>query len=75
MLNFCHFQIHDLMKVKATELGMPITPIVSGLDPGLTAAPNLASDVLAKGKAWVPPIIQQLPGGLLVVERSLDYRN
>ena len=46
MLNFCHFQPHDLMRVKATEVGPPITLIVSGLSLGLATAPNLSPDGL-----------------------------
>ena len=48
MLNFCHFLIHDLMRVKVTEVGPPITLIVSGLGPSLTVASNLAPDVLSE---------------------------
>ena len=40
MQNFCHFWIHDLMRAKATEVGPPITLIVSDLDPSLAVAPN-----------------------------------
>ena len=75
MLNFCHFQIHDLMRGKVTEVGLPITLIASGLGPGLTVVPDLTPDVLGKGQVWAPPIFQQLPESLLVVGTSLDYRN
>ena len=63
------------MRVKVTEVGLPITLIVSGLNPGLTVAPGLTPDVLGEGQVWAPPIIQQLPGSLLVMETSLDYGN
>ena len=63
------------MRAKVTEVGPPITLVVSGLGPDFAVAPHLTSDVLAEGQAWAPPIIQQLPGGLLVMETSLDYRN
>ena len=36
MLNSYHFQTHDLMRVKATEVGPLITLMVSGLNLGLT---------------------------------------
>ena len=74
MLNFCHFRIHDLMRAKVTRLVPPIT-LISGLSPSLTVAPDLTPDVLVGGQAWAPPIIQQLVGGWLVMETSLDYGN
>ena len=61
------------MRVKATEVEPLITLIVSGLSPSLTVVPDLTPDVLVKGQAWAPPIIQQLLGGWLVMGTSLDY--
>ena len=75
MLNFCHFQIPDLMRAKATEAGPPITLSVFSLGPSLTVVPGLAPDVLGEGQVWAPPITQQLLGHLLVMETSLDYKN
>ena len=75
MLNFGHFQIHDLMRVKATGVGPPITLIASGLDLSLTVVPDFTFGVLAGDQVWAPPIIQQLLGGLLVMETSLNYKN
>ena len=57
MMNFCHFQTHDLMRVKAIGVVPPITLIVSGLSPSLAVAPNLTPDVLFGDQAWAPPII------------------
>ena len=75
MLNSCHFQVHDLMRVKVTGLGLPITLIAPGLDLSLTVAPDLVLGVLAGGQVWAPPIILQMWGGLLFVMMSLGYEN
>ena len=72
MLNFGYFQIHDLMRAKVTGVASPITLIAPDLNLSLTVAPNLAPGVLVSGQVWAPPIIQQLLGGLLVIETSLD---
>ena len=56
-------------------MGLPITLVVSGLSPSLAVVPNLTPDVLGEGQVWAPPIVQQLPVSLLVVETSLDHRN
>ena len=58
MLNFCHFQTHDLMRAKVTGVGPPITLIVSGLGLGLTMAPNLTPEGLNEGQVWALLIIQ-----------------
>ena len=58
-----------------TVVGLPITLIVSGLSPSLAVAPSLAPDVLGEGQVWAASITQQMLGGLLVVETSLDYEN
>ena len=52
MLNFCHFWIHNLMRVKVTRVVSPITVIASGLDLSLAVVPGLASGVLVNGQAW-----------------------
>ena len=44
MLKFCHFQTHDLMRAKVTGVGSPVILIVSGLDLGLAAMPDLTPD-------------------------------
>ena len=75
MLNFGHFQIHDLMRAKVTRVGPPITLIAHGLNLSLTMVLDLTPDILVSGQIWAPPIIQQLLGGLLVTERSLDCEN
>ena len=75
MLNFGHFQIHDLTREKVTGVGPPITLIAPSLDLSLTVVPDLTPGVLVGGQVWAPPIIQQLLGGLLVMETSLDYKN
>ena len=75
MLNFCHFQTHDLMKAKVTRVEPSITLIVAGFGPSLTVAPYFTLDVLVDGQAWAPPIIQQLLGGWLVMGTNLDYGN
>ena len=62
MLNFGHFWIHNLTRAP-------------GLDLSLAVAPNLIPGVLVGGQVWAPPIIQQLLGGLLVTEMSLDCKN
>ena len=75
MLNFCHFQIHDLMRVKVTGVAPTITLIAPSLDISLTVVPNLTPGVLVSDQAWSPPIILQLLGGLLFMEMSLEYEN
>ena len=75
MLNFCHFWIHDLVRVKVTGVEPPMARIAPSLDLSPAVAPDLAYDVLAVAQVWAPPIILQLPGGLLVMEMSLDYGN
>ena len=72
MLSFHSFQIHDLMRAKVTKVGPTITLIVPNLDFGLVVAPDLTPGVLTGGCIWAPPFIQQLLGGLLVMEMSLD---
>ena len=72
MLNFGHFRIHNLVRVKVTEVGPPITPVAPGLDLSLAVVPNLVPGILVDSQVWAPPIIQQLLGGLLVMETSLD---
>ena len=75
MLYFGHFLIHDLVRAKVIGVGLPINLIAPSLNLDLTVAPGLVHDALALGQAWAPPIIQQLLGGLLVVETSLDYES
>ena len=75
MVNFCHFQTHDLMRVKVSGVGPSITLIVSGLSLSLTTAPDLTPDGLDEGKVWALPIIQLLLGCLLVMETNLGYEN
>ena len=75
MLNFSHFQIHNLVRAKVTGVGPPITLIAPSLNLSLVVVPNLTPGVLAGGQVWAPPIIQQLLGGLLVMEMSLDDKN
>ena len=36
MLNFCHFQVHDLMRANVNGMGPTTTLMVSSLDLGLT---------------------------------------
>ena len=45
MLYFCHFQIHDLMRAKVTEVELPITLVVLSLDLSLAVVPALTPDV------------------------------
>ena len=75
MLNFGHFQIHNLMRVTVTRVGPPMIFVAPALNLSLTVAPNLTPGVLVGGQVWKPPIIQQLLGSLLVMEMSLDYEN
>ena len=75
MLNFSHFQIYNLMRVKATRVVSPIALIAPNLDLCLTVAPNLTPGVVVGDQVWAPSIILQLLGGLLVMETSLDYEN
>ena len=63
------------MRAKATGVGPPITLIAPGLDLSLTMAPNLITCVQVGGQVCTAPIIQQLLGGLLVTETSLDCKN
>ena len=63
------------MRAKVTGVGPTITLIAPGLNLSRTVVPDLASGVLVGGQVWAPPIIQQLLGGLLVMEMSLDYEN
>ena len=70
---FSHSQIHNPARAKETGVGLPITLIAPGLNLGLTVMPGLNVDALAWDHTWAPPIIQQLLGGLLVTEMSLDY--
>ena len=51
MLNFCHFWINDLMRVKVTEVGPPITLIVFDLSLSLAVVPDLTPDVLGRTKS------------------------
>ena len=51
---------------------LPITLIAPSLDFSLAVAPNLIPGTLSWGHVWAPPIVQQLLGGLLVVELGLD---
>ena len=55
MLCSYHSQIHGLMRVKATGVEPPLTPIVFGLCSSLAAAPVLIPVVLSKAKAGAPP--------------------
>ena len=73
MLNFCHFQTHDLMRVKVTGMGPPITLIVSAPSLSLTTVPDLAPDGLDEGQVWALPTIQLLLECLLVMETNLGY--
>ena len=41
-LNFCHFQIHDLMRAKVTEVGPPMPLVAPSLDLSPTVVPDLA---------------------------------
>ena len=74
MLNFCHFQIHDLLRMKVTRVGPPISLITPGLDLSLTVAADLASGVPVGGQVWASPIILQLLRGLLFMEMNLGYK-
>ena len=49
MLNFYHFQTHDLMRAKVTGVGPPITLIISGLGLSLALVPSLMPDGLDEG--------------------------
>ena len=75
MLYFSHFWIHDLVRAKVIGVGLPITLIAPSLNLGLIVVPSPIHVALAWGQAWAPPIIQQLFGGLLVMEMSLDYES
>ena len=63
------------MRVKATVVESPITPVVFGLCSSLTAAPGLIPAVLLKAQARPPTIIWQSLEGWLIVETNLDYGN
>ena len=60
---------------KGNGVGLPKTLVAPSLDLGLSVVPGLIHDALTWGQAWAAPIIQQLWGGLLVVETSLDYES
>ena len=63
------------MRVKVTGVGPPITLIALSLDLSLAVAPDLTPGVLVSGQVWALPIIQQMLGGLLFMEMSLDCEN
>ena len=58
---------------KVTGVGLPGTLITPGLDLSLAVVPNLILCTLSWGHIWAPPNMQQLSGGLLVMETGLDY--
>ena len=74
-LNFGHFWIHDLMRARVTRVGPPITLIAPSLNLCHAVVPDLTPGVLVSGQVWAPPIIQQLLGGSLFIEMSLDYKH
>ena len=54
-------------------VGLPINLVALGFDLGLTVVLNLILGTLAWGYIWPPPIMQQLLGGLLVIEIGPGY--
>ena len=61
------------MRAKVTEVGPPITLIVSDFDLSLAVVPYLTPDVLGEDQVCALSIIQLLLRCLLVMETSLDY--
>ena len=62
------------MRAKVTEVGLPITLIVSDLGLSLAVVPDLTPHVLGEDQVWALPIIQLLLGCLLVMETNLCYK-
>ena len=54
-------------------VGLSITLIAPSLNLSLTVAPDLFLSTLSWGHIWASHIMQQLLGGLLVMETGLDY--
>ena len=59
-------------KGKGDRVGLPVILIAPSLKLGLAVAPNLILGTLGYGLIWAPLIMQQLLGGLLVMETDLD---
>ena len=72
MQNFNHSQIHNLARGKVMGAGLPITLFAPGLNLSLTVVPDLFVGTLSWGHVWAPPIVQQLLGGLLLIETGLN---
>ena len=70
-----HSLIHGLMRAKVTGVEPPITPVFFGLCSGHAVAHNLVPAVLTEAQAEALPIIQQSPGGWLIMGTNLDYGN
>ena len=68
-----HSQIHGLMRVRATGVEPPMTPIVFGLYFSLSVEPGLFLLSLPRPRAL--PIVWQSPGGWLIMGTNLDYEN
>ena len=75
MLSFGYSQIHDLARGKVMGVGLSLTLIASSLNLSLAVAPDLILGTLSWGHILAPPIMQQLLGGLLVMETGLDCRS